>query len=199
MTICYVLGNSIYLNITNRCTNQCSFCVRDTAGGIADGVDLWLEREPTVEEIKADLARYDLSRYDEVVFCGYGEPFMRVDDCIAVAKTIRAQSGIKIRVNTNGHANRIAGRDVTPELKGLFDEVSISLNAKNAEEYNALCHCAYGSAGFDEMLDFAKKCTRYVPSVVLSVVDVIGDDDIEACRKLAESVGAVFRVRAMIQ
>lgn len=199
MTICYVLGDELYLNLTNRCTNRCEFCVRDTDAGIQDGLNLWLDREPTISEIKEDIRRFDPSRYREVVFCGYGEPTMRFDDLIEIAKFIKEQYGSKIRINTNGHANRIMGRDVTSELSGLVDTISISLNAKNREEYEKLCHCDYAEEGFDEMLDFAKKCKAYVPNVVMSVVDVISKEDIEACRKIAEDLGITFRAREMIQ
>ena len=120
---------------------------------------------------------------------------MRVGVLTEVAKYIKQNSKLKIRLNTNGHANRIAGRDITPELNGLIDCISISLNAENAEKYNEICECDYGEDGFYEMLDFAKKASRYVPEVVLSVVDVIGTEAIEECRKIAEETGVKFRVR----
>ena len=102
---------------------------------------------------------------------------------------------LKVRINTNGHANRAAGKDITPLLKGLVDCISISLNAENAQKYNDICVCDYGEEGFYEMLDFAKKASKYVDEVVLSVVDVIGKEEIEACRKIAEETGVEFRVR----
>lgn len=199
MTICYVLGDELYLNLTNRCTNQCSFCVRDTDCGISENVDLWIDREPTAEEVIADIQRFELSDYREVVFCGYGEPTIRLNELLAAAKYIKDNSNVPIRINTNGHANRIHGRDVTQEFVGLIDTVSISLNAKDREQYRKLCHCDFGAEGYDEMIEFTKKCKQRIPNVILSVVDVIPQADIEECRKTAESLGVTFRVREMIQ
>lgn len=199
MTICYVLGDELYINLTNRCTNRCEFCVRDTDCGISEGLNLWLEREPEVDEVIADIKRFDPTKYREVVFCGYGEPTIRFDDMITIARFIKDTYGSNIRVNTNGHASRICGRDVTPELRGLVDTISISLNAKNREEYEKLCHCDFDEEGFDEMIDFTKKCKQYVPNVVMSVVDVISDEDIEECRKIAEGLGVKFRARVNIE
>lgn len=195
MIITYAIGDSLYLNVTNRCTNRCAFCIRDTTGGI--GTDLWLEREPTVEEICADIDAQDMKEYREVVFCGYGEPFERTDTCLAVARHIKEKYGVRVRVNTNGHGSRLAGRDITPELAGLFDAVSVSLNQKDAQAYQALCQCAFGEEGFDEMLDFTARCRQYVPEVTMSVVDVISPEDIEACRAIADGLGVQFRVRHM--
>ncbi|MEE0944147.1 MAG: TatD family nuclease-associated radical SAM protein [Clostridia bacterium] len=194
MNIAYPFEGHLYINLTNRCTNKCKFCIRFTPSGV-DGIDLWLEREPTVEEIKAALIKAEFKKYNEIVFCGYGEPMLRWDTVVEVAKFIRENSDAKIRINTNGHANRAAGKDITPELDGLIDVISISLNAKNAKEYNEICVCDYGEDGFYEMLDFAKKAKQYVPSVVLSVVDTISKEDIEACRKIAEETGVEYRVR----
>lgn len=199
MTICYVLGDDLYINLTNRCTNRCSFCVRDTDCGISDGLDLWLEREPEADEVIADIKRFDPSKYREVVFCGYGEPTMRLEVLIEAAKFVKKTYGSAVRINTNGHANRIYGRDVTPELAGLVDTVSISLNAKNREEYEKLCRCDFSEEGFDEMIEFTKKCKEVIPHVVMSVVDVIPDEDIEECRKIAEGLGVVFRARENIE
>ena len=194
MNIAYKYQNSLYVNLTNRCTNKCKFCIRFTPSGV-DQIDLWLEHEPSVEEIIDALNKANFMDYPEVVICGYGEPLLRIDEVLEVARYLKSKKDIKIRVNTNGHANRYAGRDVTPEMKGLIDTISISLNAENAEKYQEICVCDYGEEGFYEMLDFAKKAKEYVPEVVLSVVDVIGEDAIEKCRKIAEDVGVTYRVR----
>ena len=194
MNIVYKYHNELYVNLTNRCTNKCEFCIRFTPSGV-DNIDLWLEREPTAEEIKDALVKEGYKSFDEVVFCGYGEPLMRFDTVIEVCRFIKENSDVKIRVNTNGHANRCAQRDVTPEMEGLIDTVSISLNASTAAEYQRICKCSFGEDGFYEMLDFAKKAKRYVPHVVLSVVDVIGEKETEACRRIAEDIGVTFRVR----
>lgn len=194
MNIAYPHEGHLYINMTNRCTNKCKFCIRFTPSGM-DGIDLWLEHEPSVTEIISALITAEFTRYDEIIFCGYGEPLLRADEVIETAKFLRKNTDAKIRINTNGHANIAAGRDITPELAGLVDVISISLNAKNAREYNEICVCDYGEAGFDAMLDFAQKAKKYVPRVVLSVVDTISDGDIEECRKIAEEIGVEYRVR----
>ncbi len=201
MTITYELGKSLYVNLTNRCSNDCDFCVRNEHDSINGKDCLWLDREPTVEEIINDFKKRDLSKYDSVVFCGYGEPFMRFDDCIAVAKYLKnAHPGVKIRVNTNGQANLIEKKDVTPQLEGLFDCVSISLNAANAKRYDEICHSCFGTAAYDALLDFAEKAAKYVPEVVLSIVDHdISAEEIEECRKIAQDRGVKFRVREFIE
>lgn len=195
MNLVYQYQNQLYVNVTNRCTNRCSFCIRYTPSGV-DQIDLWLEREPTAEELIAALLEKNYRDYDEVVFCGYGEPLMRFDVVMEVCRFIKEDSGKKIRINTNGHANRCAGKDVTSEMKGLVDVISISLNASTAEGYQNICKCEFGEEGFYEMLDFAKKAKAYVPRVVMSVVDVIGEEEIEACRRVVEEIGVEYRVRA---
>ncbi len=188
----YKIGDQTYINLTNRCTNDCTFCVRNTGDGVG-GYNLWLEREPEAEEVIAALAK---DRTD-VVFCGFGEPTIRIDTLLAVAKYVKSYGG-KVRVNTNGHANAFHGRDVTPEMAEVVDEVSVSLNEADAEKYNKVTRCCYGEAGFGYLLDFAEKCCRRGMAVTLSVVDVIGEEDVEICRKSAEKIGAAFRVRHYI-
>jgi len=160
--------------------------------------NLWLEREPTVEEIINDLAKRDLTKYDEIVFCGFGEPMMRYDDVFAIAGWLK--NGVPppiIRVNTNGHGNLIAGRDITPELAGKIDIVSISLNAKSAAEYDKVCKSSFGEAAYDSMLEFAKLALNHA-RVILTVVDDMNPADIEACRKITEEIGTEFRIRELI-
>ncbi len=201
MIITYELHNSLYVNLTNRCSNACTFCVRTKHDSVNGEDDLWLEREPTLDEIKADFEKRDLDKYDAVVFCGFGEPTERFDDLIAVAKWLKSKyPGVSIRINTNGQANLICGRDVTPEMEGVIDCVSISLNAENAEKYQSLCRSRFGEAAFEALQEFAKLSKRYVPEVVFSVVDkTMPDEEIENCRKIAEDCGVKFRVRAYIE
>lgn len=194
MNIAYVYQNNLYVNLTNRCTNKCKFCIRFTPSGV-DNIDLWLDHEPDTSEVIKALDEKNFKSFKEVIFCGYGEPTMRLDVLLESAKYIKENSDCIIRINTNGHANRIAAADITPKLKGLIDCISISLNAENAKKYNDICVCDYGEDGFYEMLDFAKKASKFVPEVVLSVVDVISQDEIEECRKIAERTGVSFRVR----
>ena len=201
MTITYRVGDGLYLNITNRCTNSCDFCIRNNGDGAYGSDSLWLEREPELDEISNALREADPSSFSEVVFCGYGEPTCRLDTMLAVCREIRREyPDVKIRLNTNGHASIIAGRDVAAEFEGLFDVVSISLNSSDAKGYQELCHCEYGERGFDAMLEFAASVKRYVPSVILSVVgDMLTQTRIDECKRISESVGVPLRVREYIK
>lgn len=194
--ILYVIKNSIYVNLTNRCPCSCTFCLRNSKDKMGDSDSLWLKNEPTVEEIINHFEKYDLEKYDEVVFCGFGEPLERVDAVCEVAKFIRSKSNIKIRINTNGLGNLIHQRDITKELEGLIDIISISLNASNAEEYLKVTRSKFGMESFDKMLEFTRLAKNRIPKVILTVVDIIGQDEVEKCRKVCESTGAEFRVRA---
>ncbi len=198
MTITYENANGLYVNLTNRCTNRCEFCVRSNGSDSPYG-DLWLEREPTVDEAVESILARDLDKYSELVFCGYGEPTMRLPDILEIVRAVRNVHPIKTRINTNGHANLIFGRDVTPELEGLIDVVSISLNTATAAAYVELCHPDFGEDAYSGLLEFARLAKRYVPRVVLSVVDTaISADEIEVCRGHAEKVGVELRVREYI-
>lgn len=128
MTITYEIGDNLYINITNRCPNACNFCVREQEGGFEDA--LWLVKEPTAEEIIHDIFLKDIGQYEELVFCGYGEPLERIDKVVEVCEAVKRKSNIPIRINTNGLANKIHNTDVTPRFKSLVDSISISLNAK---------------------------------------------------------------------
>lgn len=188
----------LYINMTNRCTNKCKFCIRYTDSGV-EGVDLWLKREPTLDEIKEALVLNNYQTAEEIVMCGYGEPTMRWDIIPDICRFIKQTNpNTKIRINTNGHGNKIAGHDITPSFEGLVDEISISLNAKNAKEYHDICVCDYGEDGFNELLDFAKKAQKYVKSVVLSIVDILPQEDIEECKKVSKMAGVPLRIREMI-
>lgn len=190
----YQFEGKTYLNLTNRCNNACTFCVRNHADGIADD-PLWLDREPNAADVIAVLEDWEIS--DEVVFCGFGEPTMNLDALLTVAKYLKG-IGRKTRLNTNGLANIQHGRDVVPELAEVIDSVSISLNEASAEKYDAVCKSDFGLAAYDAMLDFTAKCVKAGMDTKLSVVDVISKEDIEKCREIAEKVGAVLRVREYI-
>lgn len=188
-------GITCYVNSTNRCTCSCTFCLRQTKE-MLEGNTLWLKKEPTVQEIIDEFEKYDLNDFQEVVFCGFGEPLMRHGDLMKVAQYLKMKKpDLKIRVNTNGLSSLYNKRDITPEFKGLLDTVSISLNASCKEEYLRLTRSQYGLESFDEMLDFARKCKPYVNNVVLTVVDIIGEEEIQKCQKIAEEIGVTLRVR----
>ena len=201
MTITYEFEGSLYLNVTNQCSNDCFFCLRNNHDGVNGEDNLWLDREPTVEEIKADFEKRDLSKYSSVVFCGYGEPMMRYEDCMTVARWLRANHpDLPIRINTNGQVNLIEKRDVTPEFEGIIDSLSISLNASNAKRYDEICKSTFGEAAFEGLQELARLAKKYVPKVTLSIVDHdITPEEIEDCRRIAEDCGVDFRVRAYIE
>ena len=200
-TFVYRLNDSLYINLTNRCSNDCAFCIRSGApGGGGDGrvggADLWLSREPEADEVIAALNAMDFKKAREAVFCGYGEPSYRVNVIAAVGKYARKHK-IPVRLNTNGQGNLINGRDITAELKGAVDTVSISLNYAAAEGYRA-CKSVYGDEGYFGMLEFARLCVKRKIKTVMSVVDVIPPAEIEKCRQIASDIGAVFRIRKFI-
>ena len=203
MTISYEHGGGLYVNLTNRCDCRCVFCLRHNGHkGSIYADDLWLEHEPTREEALADLLKRDLASYPEIVFCGFGEPAYRLDDILwLVDEMKKAVPALPpICINTNGHANLILGRDVTPELAGRIDVLSISLNGSTAEEYCAVTQPRDGTSAWDAMLDFTKKASAYVPKVVMTIVDKDkSQEEIEHCRAMAESLGATLRVRAYIE
>ena len=154
------------------------------------------ELEAAAEAVKAEFAKFDLSEYEEVVFCGYGEPTERLDALLEIAKFVKENYQKPIRINTNGLANLIWKRDVTPELKGLVDTISISLNTPNADRYHELVRSKFGDQSFDAMLAFAKEATQYVPHVVLTTVDTTLTKEEEAqCRKICEDLGVTYRIR----
>jgi radical SAM enzyme (TIGR04100 family) len=196
MTITYPVSKGIYVNITNRCPCSCTFCIRNHKDHVFESDTLWLDREPTVQEICDSLDTWNLEEYEEIVFCGFGEPTMRLYDLLEVARYVKSKGNIKIRLNTNGLADLIWNKSTASELKGLIDTVSVSLNATNKEDYLKVVRPKFGIESFDAMLKFTKECTEYVPYVIMTVVDVVTTkEEQEACRKICESVGAIFRVR----
>jgi TatD family-associated radical SAM protein len=200
-TITYEYGDNLYVNPTNRCNFNCNFCLRHNqhTGGSIYTHNLWLEREPTKEEILESIESRDLSKYRQLVFVGFGEPSYRIEDICWVIDQMR-EHGTKIytRMDTNGTGCLIHGREIAPEFEGRFDMVSISLNTDTAEKYNALCHPIHEGA-YEEMKRFAKEVRKYVPTVMMTVVDTIPAEEIENCRKICEEeVGAVYRVREYI-
>ena len=202
MTITYEYEGALYVNLTNRCDCACVFCLRHNGHkGSIYADDLWLDHEPTVDEALADFRKRELSQYREIVFCGFGEPMYRVDDICVIVDALKAECPAlpPVRINTNGHANLIHNRDVTPDLTGRIDTVSISLNGSSAEEYCAVTQPKDGEQAWEAMLDFTRRCAKAVPHVVMTIVDKDKTpEDIEKCRALAQSLGATLRVRAYI-
>jgi TatD DNase family protein len=187
--ITYPIRNSLYLNITNRCTAACTFCVRYFTDYVK-GHNLRLQDEPSAGQLIEEIG--DPTRYDEVVFCGYGEPLLRLDVVKAVAAEVKRRGG-KIRIDTNGHGNLIHKRNILPELKGLVDALSVSLNAQDAELYDKISQPTFAGA-YEAVKDFIREATKYIPEVTATVVTVPGVD-VEACRRIAGDLGARYRVR----
>ncbi len=189
--VSYPIRNSLYLNVTNRCTNACTFCAKRDDFHVK-GHYLKLPAEPSAEEVIEEVG--DPKRYDEIVFCGFGEPLLRLEEVKRIAKALKA-AGARIRVNTDGLANLVHGRDILPELSGLVDALSVSLNAPDAETYAKICPNRYGASSFPALLGFLGEAPRYIPSVTATAVDLPGLD-VDAVRRLAESIeGVSFRLR----
>lgn len=196
MTISYEVGDNLYLNLTNKCPCACTFCIRTHADGAYGSDPLWLEHEPSMEEIMADLSKRDISGYSEIVFCGYGEPTERIETVIAVAGELKKLPGCpKLRINTNGLGDLINGRSVAEELCEALDVISVSLNAPDKDDYMAVTRPRYSNA-FEAMCSFTSDCVKTgMAEVMMSVVDVIPQEQIERSRTVAESLGAKLRVR----
>jgi TatD DNase family protein len=188
--IAYRIRDSLYLNITNRCSNRCSFCAK-FSDFFVKGHFLKLDHEPSFDEVMAAVG--DPSAYDEIVFCGYGEPLLRLDLVRRVAAELK-QRGCRIRINTDGQANLVYGRNVLPELEGIVDSISVSLNAPDSATYSRLCATPFGEAGFTGVCEFLAEARKHIPMVIASVVTVPGID-VEAVRELARTLGVQFRVR----
>ncbi len=189
-SIAYEMWGNLYLNITNRCTNECGFCIRyesDTLWGYC----LKLKGEPNVEELLDAIG--DASSYHEVVFCGYGEPTVRLDVVLEVGRRLR-EAGVRVRLDTNGHGNLIWNRNIAPELARAIDAVSVSLNAPDADTYSRLCHPRFGDGTFEQVVSFIRECKAAGIETVASMVSVPGVD-VEATRRLATDLGVPLKVR----
>ena len=189
--IAYKIRDSLYLNITNRCTNNCSFCIRFITDYVK-GHNLRLLHEPTENELKGAIG--NPSHYKEIVFCGYGEPLIRLDVVKGLSQWIKQNKGM-VRINTNGHGNLIHGRNILPELKGIVDSISISLDAHDEETYNRICRPVYENA-FGNIVEFIRESKKYIPHVEATAVELEGVD-IEKCREITDGLGVRLRVRKL--
>jgi TatD DNase family protein len=189
--IVYKIRDNLYLNITNQCTNKCSFCIRFHSDYVK-GHNLRLAEEPDEEDLTHAIG--DPSQYKEIVFCGYGEPLLRLDLVKSVSAWIKQNKG-SVRIDTNGHGNLIHGRNILPELKDIVDSISVSLDAHDEETYNRICRPSLKNA-FRGVIDFIKEAMKFIPQVQVTVVKLPGID-IEKCRKIAGDLGAGFRVREL--
>ncbi|MBR2442079.1 MAG: TatD family nuclease-associated radical SAM protein [Clostridia bacterium] len=197
-TYLYMLDGNLYVNLTNKCSNGCDFCVRNERTSYY-GNYLWLKNgDPTAEKVIAAAKGFgDLTRFKEVVFCGFGEPTYRVAEMVALCDYFH-EKGLKTRLNTNGQGNLINKRDIVPDLKGKIDFVNISLNASCAEKYQPICRSQFKEAGFEGLLEFAKLCRKNGVPCRFSIVDCIGEEEVEACKRLAESINIPLYIRDYI-
>ncbi len=192
--ILYTYKNSVYANITNKCNCSCTFCIRSQKDGIGSADTLWHEKNPSKDVVLDAIRNYDFTGFDELVFCGYGEPTCALDTLLAAAKIAKEEKGLRTRLNTNGLGNEENGRNIVFELAEVIDSVSISLNAPDSARYQEVSRPKYEN-GFDKMVDFAKKCKEKIKDVKWSIVDVLSNEDIERCRQLSENTGIELRIR----
>ena len=197
-TYAYVLDGNLYLNLTNKCSNGCDFCVRNERTSYY-GNYLWLRHgDPTPDKVIAAVKGLgDISKFKEAVFCGFGEPTYRVAEMVELCEYFH-EKGLSTRLNTNGQGNLINKRDIVPELKGKIDLVNVSLNASCAEKYQPICRSQFGESGFEALVEFAKLCRKNGIACRFSIVDCIGEAEVEACKRLAESVKIPLYIRKYI-
>lgn len=196
-SILYRYGCNFYINLTNRCPCNCTFCYRFIHDSIGDSDSLWLKEEPTADEVMAAIAEAGVTASDNVVFCGFGEPTERMDALVEVARRVRSEVGSKLRLDTNGLGNLVNGRDILPELAEVLDAISISLNAPDAEEYGRVTRCRFDpETAYAELLDFIKRSKELIGDVTVSVVGgSISEESEERCRAIADQMQVRFRVR----
>ncbi|MDD2340569.1 MAG: TatD family nuclease-associated radical SAM protein [Methanosarcina sp.] len=194
-TIYYKAHKNLYINLTNRCSADCVFCIRNFADGVY-GYNLRLSKEPTTEEIIGALEGLDLSKYREIVFTGLGEPTIRFDVVLVVTRWLKSRN-IRVRLDTNGQAALInPGRDVISELKSAgIDSISVSLNAESEEKYNKLCRPVHKNA-YGAVLDFIRGARKAGISTRVTVVNV-PEIDLDKCKKLADELDSDFHIRAL--
>ncbi len=189
--IVYPYKNSLYLNITNRCPCSCVYCIKFKWSWKFRGHDLKLQNEPSVQDIIKEVKKH--GRASEVVFCGYGEPFMRFDVLKESSKLLH-QEGYRVRINTTGVGNLINKRDVLPELRGFVDGISVSLNAATPEEYQKINRSIYGETAFNAVIEFIKKAKEIIPEVTITSID-FREADIDKIKNIAAELGVAFRRR----
>ena len=189
--ILYTYKKQVYANITNRCDCSCKFCIRTHKDSVGEADNLWFKKEPTLEEIKAAMDAFDFNGYEELVYCGYGEPTCALDNLIASAAYAKEKYGVKVRLNTNGLANLYHKRNIVPELAQVIDNVSISLNAP---KYQEVTRPQFENA-FPAMLEFASLAQEAFAHTQLSIVDVLPQEEIDACKKIADDRGIYLKIR----
>lgn len=196
MVILYEVHENLYVNMTNRCPCACTFCLRQTKDEMNNSGSLWLECEPSVEEVIAEFDKFDMTKYKELVFCGFGEPTERLEELLKVAAFAKEKFHIPIRINTNGLSDLIYGKDTAPMYEGLIDTISISLNTPDREDYLKLTRSKFGIQSHDALLRFAGNVSKYVPNVILSTVKTtITEQEEQECREICNKLGVTYRIR----
>ena len=199
MVIVYPVHSGLYINLTNRCPCACTFCIRQKDEGVHGSDSLWLEHEPDFEEVKKALEAADFSSYSEIVFCGYGEPTEAFEVLKQTAAFVKKNSRLPVRLNTNGLGNLINKRNIVPEMNGLIDRLSVSLNSSDAAAYEKIVRPAFAEKSYPALLDFIKEAKKIISDITLTTVSsTISAQDEEACKKLSDELGVSFRARAFV-
>lgn len=196
--IIYTLEGGTYFNITNQCPCNCAFCIRSQTDTVGEAKEMWYHgKEPSLLEIKEAIDKWDFTKVNDAVFCGYGEPTCRLDVLLETVKYLRSVNpNIYLRLNTNGLSDLINGRPTAKEIGEAFDCVSVSLNEPDSDDYDKITRNIYPGKAYPALLEFTKECAKYCKEVHMSVVDVIGKDNIEKSHKIAERLGAKFICRS---
>lgn len=197
-TILYTVKNGLYINLTNRCPCACTFCLRQADDGVYGSEPLWLVREPEIGEVIAELDKIDLNKFEEIVFCGYGEPTERLYDLLKIAEHIKSVCNTPIRVNTNGLSDLIYNCSTAPLFVGKVDTLSISLNATDEEKYLSVTRSKFGIKSFEALKSFARSAVECGLDVVMTVVDIVTTPEEQAqARQICLDIGARLRVRPL--
>lgn len=197
MVILYEVHSGLYVNMTNRCPCACTFCLRQEKDEMDGSGSLWLDREPTLDEIKAEFEKFDMTKYKEVVFCGFGEPTERLYDMLEAAAFVKKKYDLPTRVNTNGLGDLINGVDTAPLYEGKIDTVSISLNTPDPQRYLEIVRPKFGEGSFEAMLKFAENVKNYAGKVVMTTVSgTISPAEETLCREICNKLGVTYRIRA---
>lgn len=200
MTIFYKFDGKLYANITNKCPCACTFCIRKNGDGVGGSDSLWLDHEPSFEEIREAFDGFDKTGLTELVFCGYGEPMMRADILLETAEYVKANTDMTIRINTNGLVALMNPSFDISSLKFKIDKVSISLNASDPDKYSRITNPKYGLPSYNSMLNFALRIQEFVPDVSFTIVDCDLDrEEIELCKERARDAGIPLRIRHYVR
>lgn len=198
--IIYTFEGTPYFNLTNKCPCRCTFCIRDVLETMGEADDMWHRTQPTFKDVKNAIDSFDFKGYETAVFCGYGEPTNELELLLETAKYLKkVYPDLKLRLNTNGLSDLINKHDTAREICENIDAVSISLNATNSKKYDEITRNIFKGKAFDAMLKFTADCVKYGRDVTMTVVDVIGEEEIEKSREICQKTGAKFRVRELIK